>query len=46
MSIKEDIDDLIWKLDCVESVRIWSFSGPYFSALGMNKEISDKKNSE
>ena len=23
---------------CVKSVRIWSFSGPYFSALGLNKE--------
>ena len=27
----------------VKSVRIWSFSGPYFSALGVN---TDQKNSE
>ena len=24
---------------CVESVRIWSFSGPYFSAFGLSTEI-------
>ena len=24
---------------CVKSVRIWSFSGPYFSAFGLNAEI-------
>ena len=23
---------------CVKSVRIWSFSGPYFSAFGLNTE--------
>ena len=23
---------------CVKSVRIWSFSGPYFPAFGLNKE--------
>ena len=28
---------------CVRSVRIWSFSGPYFPAFGLN---TDQKNSE
>ena len=28
---------------CVKSVRIWSFTGPYFSAFGLN---ADQKNSE
>ena len=28
---------------CVKSVRIWSFSGPYVPAFGLN---TDQKNSE
>ena len=26
-------------MHCVKSVRIWSYSGPYFPALGLNTEI-------
>ena len=26
-------------LYCVKSIRIWSFSGPYFPAFGLNTEI-------
>ena len=32
----------LWKmskiLHCVKSVRIWSYSGPHFSAFGLNSE--------
>ena len=27
-----------WKLHCVKSVRIQSYSGPYFPTFGLNKE--------
>ena len=26
-------------MHCVKSVRIWSFSGPYFPEFGLNTEI-------
>ena len=26
-------------LHCTKTVRIWSFSGPFFSAFGMNMDI-------
>ena len=29
-------------MHCVKSVRIWSYSGPYFPALGLNTEIKSK----
>ena len=31
------------KIHCVKSVRIWSFSSPYFPAFGLN---TDQENSE
>ena len=30
---------MIWLNHCVKSVRVRSFSGPYFHAFGMNSEI-------
>ena len=29
---------ITWILQCVKSVRIWSFSGPYFPSFGLNTE--------
>ena len=33
------INSFFGELHCVKSVRIRSFSGPYFSAFGLNTEI-------
>ena len=33
-----DIYPMIDVLDCVKSVRIWSYSGSYFPAFGLNTE--------
>ena len=30
------VNDKVWHLHCVKSVRIWSYSGPYFPAFGLN----------
>ena len=34
---------LFYKLHCVKSVHIWTLSGPYFPAFGLN---TDQKNSK
>ena len=38
-SFTETGDYQLTKIHCVRSVRIWSFSGPYFPAFRLNTEI-------
>ena len=33
-----DMETNVSNVHCAKSVRIWSYSGPYFPAFGLNKE--------
>ena len=37
LKLLNDIGSAQWKFHCVKSVRIWSFSGPYFPAFRPEK---------
>ena len=34
----EKFVSVIWIAHCMKNVRVWSFSGPYFPAFGLNTE--------
>ena len=34
----EKFVSVIWITHCMKNVRVWSFSGPYFPAFGLNTE--------
>ena len=42
LCIFAEIEKKQWNIHCTKSVRIWSFSGPYFPAFELN---TDQKNS-
>ena len=36
--MEQSSDDLLFCNHCLKNVRIWSYSGPYFPAFGLNTE--------